>query len=356
MNKIVFVCPRTRAGKKSAHSTCAKQFAEVHDPPLQIKSNPGGGNCLFYSIAQYGKMMNFEPLNKDHSVLRREMVDYAMDHLEEFQHFFIQANHNNNSNNNNNNNNYGDMNAMSIILNKINTMYQDKKWYSEMGDIMPQILSRVYPINVMIYNVYDTSTENVEDDDVIQSIPFYHSPDAPWIYILRVSDGHFELMYPSSGAKIKSITKKEQNKIQNQNELNALSYKLQSMNLAAASQPSSTRLNQQPLSRKKSVSPPKQATRRSSRLSQKTSPRKKSVSPPKQATRKSKSSPVRRTITKSKKNKPTKQAFMSEIEGLFEMNMNEVEMHHVKQNLMNRILSSDLSDEEKAELLSILMG
>ncbi len=46
---------------------------------------------------------------------------------------------------------------------------------------------------------------------------------------------------------------------------------------------------------------------------------------------------------------------MSEIEGLFEMNMNEVEMHRVKQNLMNRILSSNLSEDDQAELLSILM-
>lgn len=365
MNKV-FVCPRTKAGKKSAHSTCAKRFAEIHDPPLEIKSNPGGGNCLFYSIAQYGQMMNFEPLKKTHQELRREMVDYALDHLEEIQEYIVQNNINNdsnNNNNNNNNNNYEEKNAMEIVLEKITNMYQDKIWYSEMGDIMPQILSRVYPINVMIYNVYDTSTENVENDDVIQPVPFYHHPDSPWIYILRVHDGHFELMYPKEATKEKKLSvhvKKEKNKLQQQNNLQALTNSLESIYLSnqVAAKPTSTLLNQKNASlRKKSVSPPKnRSTRRSSRLSEKTSPQKKSVSPPKtRSTRKSKSSPVRRTITKSKKNKPNKNAFMSEIEGLFEMNMNEAEMHRVKQNLMNRILSSNLSEDDQAELLSILM-
>lgn len=360
--RFPYRCPPINASNNTnTHRACADYFGLQHQPPLYVENSKNDGDCFFHSLVNYGEAMNFAPLLKSKKAIRFEMIDYLMDNYEELSLYIPILNNGNNSRSND-----------DKRLEKIEEMRKPRVWFSDIGDIFPQILSRLYNLNVIIYNIIDEVNYTQKGQygsmtQVVQRIKSEERPDGPTIYLLRTHDNHYDLFLPvessssassassaSASASASASSSHVQKSIKKvKNNVNQLSNAIHQMKMennvnkifnlktkkkvvrsskAAALSP-----------RKKSVSPPKNKTvRRSSRLVQANASQKKS------------SSPIRRTVTKSKKNKVTKNDFMSEIEGLFQMNMNNVEMQYVKQNLMNRILSSSLSDEEKAELISIL--
>jgi len=74
-------CPFTKTGKRSAHSTCAKAFAQEMD--FQLIETSDDGNCFFYTLSKFAKRANYAPLLLDQNehrkarLLREQLVDHV---------------------------------------------------------------------------------------------------------------------------------------------------------------------------------------------------------------------------------------------------------------------------------------
>ena len=72
-------CPLTRTGKRSAHSTCGKEFSKEHG--FQLIETSDDGNCFFYTLTKFGKRSGVESLllesneHRNAMALRQQLVN-----------------------------------------------------------------------------------------------------------------------------------------------------------------------------------------------------------------------------------------------------------------------------------------
>ena len=215
-SSFTYVCPLTRTGKRSAHSTCAKKFADDHG--FQLVESSDDGNCFFYTLTEFGKRSGYEPLRlhpKKHDnamALRQQLVDYIESHFEEYAHYLV---HNNNNNGNNSNNN----NDSNDIYGQIQKLRRNGAWASNAGDLVPMVAPHVFGIHINLYNI-----EVGDDSDLIRLMPIRsHLPTTVFVSIMRVRQGHFQLLWPRSGIytsiqdSIKSISVNKRDSINKRN-------------------------------------------------------------------------------------------------------------------------------------------
>ena len=184
-SRDVWPCPLTATGRRSAHSTCAKAFAKEYD--FQVVETSDDGNCFFYSLIKFGKRLNFSPLNQDVLSLRKRLVDHIEDHMDEYIPYLS-------------NNNAGTPEE------QIETLREDGVWASEAGDLVPLAATNAFNLPIDLYNIEDHG-----DQDVIRRIPLRPSssssssslPPIP-LSILRVREGHFQLLWPRSAPSASS--------------------------------------------------------------------------------------------------------------------------------------------------------
>jgi hypothetical protein len=112
-------------GKKITTMKGAENYLE--DNNFMILENPGGGNCLFYTLSAFGAVTGYSRLNKPHYELRRDLVDYM------------------------------EMNKKKLYLQGLRKMHlnrlrKTKKYNCKAGDVAPEFLNLAFKINVNLYN------------------------------------------------------------------------------------------------------------------------------------------------------------------------------------------------------------
>ena len=174
-------CPLTQTGKRSAHSTCAKEFAK--ELGFQLIESSDDGNCFFYTLTEFGRRSKYAPLqlerNRDDNAmaLRQQLVQHIQDNLYMYEPFLA------------NNNEAGTVNE------QIEELRENGAWASSAGDLVPMAGPNAFGIHINMYNI-----ENGGDYDYISLIPFRsEQPTNVYVSIMRVREGHFQLLWPRSG-------------------------------------------------------------------------------------------------------------------------------------------------------------
>jgi len=180
LQPYTWMCPLTKTGKRSAHSTCAKAFAKEHD--FQLIDTSDDGNCFFYALTKFGKRAHYDPLvlhsneHKNSMLLRQQLVDYMESHMDKFSEFLY---HNNNA---------------GTVNEQINELRQNGAWASEAGDLVPVAGAHAFRINMDMFNIVVGA-----DRDIVERITIYsEEPSDVHVSIMRVNEGHFELLWPRS--------------------------------------------------------------------------------------------------------------------------------------------------------------
>jgi len=243
-----WTCPLTKTGKRSAHSTCAKAFAKEHD--FQLIDTSDDGNCFFYALTKFGKRSHYDPLvlhsneHKNSMLLRQQLVDYIESHMDKFSQFLY---HNNNA---------------GTVNEQIRELRQNGAWALEAGDLVPVAGAHAFHINIDLFNIVVGA-----DRDIVERIRIdSEEPSDVYVSIMRVNEGHFELLWPRSqsitrpfmaknvpsqnashdamyAAQIAvSAAKESTNSIKHdEQKLNQLVSKLNQLSVSKSSRPSSTR-------------------------------------------------------------------------------------------------------------------
>jgi hypothetical protein len=174
-------CPLTKTGKRSAHSTCAKSFAQ--EMGFQLIETSDDGNCFFYTLSKFAKRSNYAPLLLDSNehrnarLLREQLVNHIEENFQEYIAFL--------SNNNNN----------LSPENQIRELRENGAWASSAGDLVPFAGANAFGININLYNILV-----LEDGDVVQLNQIRpQNPSSVFVSIMRVREGHFQLLWPRTG-------------------------------------------------------------------------------------------------------------------------------------------------------------
>lgn len=174
-------CPLTRTGRRSAHSTCAKEFAK--ELGFQLIETSDDGNCFFYTLTKFGKRSGYAPLlleQGDHQnamALREQLVQHIQDNIHLYRDFLF------------NNNNLGSVNE------QIDELRENGAWASAAGDLVPIAGANAFGIHINMYNII-----NGGDHDYVSLIPIRSKqPSNVYVSIMRVREGHFQLLWPRSG-------------------------------------------------------------------------------------------------------------------------------------------------------------
>jgi hypothetical protein len=178
---FTWTCPLTRTGKRSAHSTCAKEFAKEMD--FQLVETSDDGNCFFYALTKFGKRSGFAPLllesneHKNAMALRELLVNHIQDNIHTYEQFIFNDN------------------ALGSINNQIEELRENGAWASDVGDLVPVAGANVFGIHINMYNISDEANR-----DIIRLIPIRsQQPASVVVSIMRVREGHFQLLWPRSG-------------------------------------------------------------------------------------------------------------------------------------------------------------
>jgi hypothetical protein len=182
--RFPYRCPAIDPNSVSnTHAACAEQFGSVHAPRLRIVESADDGDCLFHALVNYGLAMNFVPFLKSEQAIRFELVDYMIEHFEEYKESIGIKN---------------DKPANQTIddnrMLQIYEMATPKVWSTDVGDLFPKVISDCYGLNVIIYNIVESEHSMVRH---IHDTKFIHAPGSPVIYLLRIHNNHFNLFLPA---------------------------------------------------------------------------------------------------------------------------------------------------------------
>jgi hypothetical protein len=204
-SEIVWACPLTKTGKKSkakdAHAKCAQQFA--NERKFELIHTADNGDCFFNTLTKFAILTDNRELLRSNNthydakydmdghpndmILRKDLVNHIEDNLQDYI-FYI-----NNSN--------------ASVESQLHSLRKSGVWDTSIGDLVVPIGANALHININLYNI----EENKEGKDIIK-LTKYKSQDPSDVYvnIIRVNDGHFELLLPFSNQNIKNRNQVEE--------------------------------------------------------------------------------------------------------------------------------------------------
>jgi hypothetical protein len=185
--------PVKTCGKKSVAICLAEFLQERRWNRIPIL---GDGNCFFRSIAKYYEMSG-DPHGPNHTQLRQQVADFIERKAEN-----------------------GDSNTLAVIAgtansveNAIHDIRADKVWNVEIFEIIPAYMARALGVHIYIYDSRPyrapkktlwRKVQGVEEFRMLKEEPTmieenHLPPDGPSairINLLRVGQGHYELLWP----------------------------------------------------------------------------------------------------------------------------------------------------------------
>lgn len=179
---------------RSTSASCIKSFLEEKGF-LRIKT-PTDGNCFYHTLTKFLKLSQDPSLpDSHHRILRNIVVDKMVDNISEISPYFIENN--------------------TSVYEQIEGLKDDGVWDSDAGDIVSQYAAKALNMRIKIYDVKapqkvkrlvlarsDETGKEVYRNIAAQPmkiVSYTFDPEMNTgviIHMLRVSDGHYELLYP----------------------------------------------------------------------------------------------------------------------------------------------------------------
>jgi hypothetical protein len=181
----VFDCPVLKTGKKTAQSTCIKQFTNVNN--FLIVKTADDGNCFYDTLSKYGQRTGLPSLNEPHLELRRILVNTLLNNIAEVAPYFVS------------NNNSNAVLTEDEIRDQIMELGKPNVWNSNGGDIVIQYAAQVFNVTINIYDVKDAFPNDVINRLVFRPLAAGADADAREVNMLRTNDSHYQLLWPASG-------------------------------------------------------------------------------------------------------------------------------------------------------------
>jgi hypothetical protein len=186
------------------------------------------GNCFFDTLSKAGFTYSIPQLSYSHQELRAQLVEYAINHIDEFAAFFVTNQSNSNSSQHSN------ANQMDIFS-RIAALGENGVWNNNDGDLISQIASYAFRINIDLFDV--KKSKRSFSINLIRLEP--NGPEAPSISILRINNGHYELLvkrsYNSTSRKNKSpspTSNYNSTTVKNKSVVNNISNKLRNTSIS----------------------------------------------------------------------------------------------------------------------------
>lgn len=200
---------------KLSNAQCIKKLLDTQGF-IRIKTPPDG-NCFYHTLTKFLQLSQNSTLPIDyHMTIRNMVIDHMEQNIDNIIPYFIQ-----NSNN--------------TISNQLDVLRKNGVWNSEVGDIIIQYSAKALNMCIKIYDVQEPIKEHkkllvkLNNENIYNIIPaqprriisYKMNPDINLgitIHMLRIDDGHFELLYPKNAGVMppskykKTIKNKKNNK------------------------------------------------------------------------------------------------------------------------------------------------
>lgn len=202
---------------------CETEFLKLNN--FKKIKVPGDGNCFYHALSKYYSLSN-PPGSRPptHLQLRERVVDVMDDNFEEATVALI-------INTSNIPNNMGENDKKTIrtakYLEALNELREDGIWNSDNADLVSQYAARALNVKLNIFNkmapqaarrIHMRTTNNgtkIYEDfpaEPAKIVRYTFEPPgyagAETINLLRVSDSHYELLYPKAVEAVPDITPK----------------------------------------------------------------------------------------------------------------------------------------------------
>lgn len=180
--------------KSKEYDTCAKEFAKSNK--FVIISTLDDGNCFFDTLSKAASYYDVPRLAHTHHELRAQLVEHMLLNMDEVMSFFVMNNNGNNGNNNfnSNNGNGNNENNYKTPEERIISLGEDGVWDNKDGDTISQIASQAFNVNI---NLYDVKKQTKPKKFIVNKIRLHIENPTHEINILRINDGHYELLVPN---------------------------------------------------------------------------------------------------------------------------------------------------------------
>jgi len=167
MYNATYVC------KNKTHKACSNNVAKQLG--MRIIETIDDGDCFFDTLATYGWAYHNERLERPHQELRQALVDYMEKNMGEVAPYVIV------------NENEGE-----TIDSMVQSLREDMVWNNDMGDLLSQIAANAFRVNIYIYNVDPPEIRRLRANQMVYP--------GPPIHMLRIDDGHYQLLLPQEDA------------------------------------------------------------------------------------------------------------------------------------------------------------
>lgn len=212
----VWACPLTKTGKKSkakdAHAKCAQQFADEN--LFELIHTADNGDCFFNTLTRFSFLANYRPLLRSNEnpnydarydmeghpndiILRDDLVNHMEENLQDYYEYIP--------------------NNEQSVENQLTLLREGGIWDTSIGDLVVPAGANAFSININLYNI----EENNKGKDVItlKRYPSKYYPSDVDVNIMRINEGHFELLLPTNENKRRNDDFDEKNNIKFQESL-----------------------------------------------------------------------------------------------------------------------------------------
>ena len=169
------------ACKSKEYDTCAKEFAK--SSKFVIIPTIDDGNCFFDTLSKAASHYHVPRLAYTHQELRAQLVRYMLDNMDDVISFFVMNDSNSNSNEND----------FKTPEERIISLGEDGVWDNKDGDTVSQIASQAFNININLYDVKEQIMKK-KRSFIVNKIRLHIDRPTHEINILRINDGHYELL------------------------------------------------------------------------------------------------------------------------------------------------------------------
>lgn len=159
--------------KNKTHKACSNNLAKQLG--MRIIETIDDGDCFFDTLATYGWAYHYEPLERPHQELRQMIVDHMLENMHLYYESII-----------------ANENKGETVESMIESLREDMVWDNDMGDLLSQIAAEAFHVNIFLYDVDPPEVRRLRATET-------QYPGPP-IHMLRINDGHYQLLLPQEDA------------------------------------------------------------------------------------------------------------------------------------------------------------
>ena len=167
MYNATYVC------KNKTHKACSNNVAKQLG--MRIIETIDDGDCFFDTLATYGWAYHYPPLERPHQELRQMIVDHMLENMHLYYDSII-----------------ANENKGETVESMIESLREDMVWDNDMGDLLSQIAAEAFHVNIFLYDVDPPEIRRLRANQ--------KDHPGPPIHMLRIDDGHYQLLLPQEDA------------------------------------------------------------------------------------------------------------------------------------------------------------